>query len=173
MSKEIDLVKVTTLPCPVCKKESEMFLEKERFERWQGGELIQNVFPDLSANQRELLITGTHSKCWDALFGKENFYDDVVPVGKSIIQSIFDAGETCDKCEQKYEKVEDIKQVGDIFVHKVCPRRNNPTQRRQIDLDCSFCKEQMNNNNNFFPPHDPSPGCESGKREHCTCDTCF
>jgi len=25
----------------------------------------------------------------------------------------------------------------------------------------------------FGPPHDASDSCESGKREHCTCDTCF
>lgn len=23
------------------------------------------------------------------------------------------------------------------------------------------------------PDHDPSPRCQSGKRPHCTCDTCF
>lgn len=23
------------------------------------------------------------------------------------------------------------------------------------------------------PHHDPSPCCRSGKRPHCTCDTCF
>ena len=25
----------------------------------------------------------------------------------------------------------------------------------------------------YGPPPDPSPRCESGKRPHCSCDTCF
>lgn len=25
----------------------------------------------------------------------------------------------------------------------------------------------------FHPPHDPSPRCGSGKRNHCSCGVCF
>lgn len=36
--------------------------------------------------------------------------------------------------------------------------------------DCEYCLEVS-----VFggPDHDPSSGCRSGKRPHCTCDTCF
>lgn len=37
---------------------------------------------------------------------------------------------------------------------------------------CSFC-EEIKQNGGFGPSHDASNGCESGKRDHCTCDTCF
>jgi hypothetical protein len=36
---------------------------------------------------------------------------------------------------------------------------------------CKFCDEHRDDR--MMPPHDASPRCESGKRHHCTCDTCF
>jgi hypothetical protein len=46
-------------------------LDRELVNRWQGGENIQQVFPDMSAEDRELLISGIHPVCWDQLFPKE------------------------------------------------------------------------------------------------------
>jgi hypothetical protein len=40
----------------------------EGYERWLSGELIQRALPDLTINERELLISGLCSKCWDQLF---------------------------------------------------------------------------------------------------------
>jgi hypothetical protein len=42
----------------------------ERIES-RGGELIQNVAPNLSASDREFLITGTPPNVWDEIFGEE------------------------------------------------------------------------------------------------------
>ena len=39
----------------------------EQIERWQGGELIQNVFPHLSPSDREFLVTGTTDEEWEQL----------------------------------------------------------------------------------------------------------
>lgn len=39
--------------------------------RWKNGELIQNVFPDLSAEDREFLISSTTPAEFTALFGEE------------------------------------------------------------------------------------------------------
>jgi len=39
--------------------------------RWKSGELIQNALPELSLDDRELLISGTCGKCWDAMFPPE------------------------------------------------------------------------------------------------------
>lgn len=36
---------------------------------------------------------------------------------------------------------------------------------------CVTCAQHMPGE--MMPPHDPSPRCESGKRQHCTCDICF
>lgn len=48
-----------------------------------------------------------------------------------------------------------------------------PKRRIYFDEKCSFCVEQENKGNTFFPPHQASENCESGKYDHCTCDTCF
>ena len=44
-------------------------------------------------------------------------------------------------------------------------------RRRQWVKDCAYCAEHKPSD--FFPAHDASNNCESGKRDHCTCDTCF
>ena len=36
-------------------------ISKEQFDSWMGGELIQNVMPDLSISDREFLISGMNS----------------------------------------------------------------------------------------------------------------
>jgi len=38
---------------------------REQLDRWQGGELIQNVFPFLSPSEREFLMTGCTDEEWD------------------------------------------------------------------------------------------------------------
>lgn len=42
-----------------------------------------------------------------------------------------------------------------------------------IDPNCEKCKEFYRDPNAFSPSHKASERCESGKRPHCTCDTCF
>ncbi len=41
------------------------------FFKWQEGELAQNAFPYLSADEREMLISGVCPKCWAKTFGEE------------------------------------------------------------------------------------------------------
>jgi len=36
---------------------------------------------------------------------------------------------------------------------------------------CSYCDDHRDDT--MMPPHDASPRCESGKHQHCTCNTCF
>jgi hypothetical protein len=38
------------------------------FIAWEGGVLIQTALPELSADDRELLISHTCGKCWDKMF---------------------------------------------------------------------------------------------------------
>lgn len=45
---------------------------EEQLERWEGGELIQNVFPNLTPDQREFLMTGITPTEWDAKFGEDD-----------------------------------------------------------------------------------------------------
>lgn len=41
------------------------------FDKYLNGAHVQEAFPYLSLGERELLITGTHSKCFDELFGDD------------------------------------------------------------------------------------------------------
>jgi hypothetical protein len=59
---------VKTRPCIVCNQASLIELELDRVERWIAGEHVQNVWPEMSPGEREMLITGTHPKCWDSIF---------------------------------------------------------------------------------------------------------
>lgn len=43
----------------------------EQIAAWQGGELIQNAMPHLSADDREFLMTGATPEEWDEMFGEE------------------------------------------------------------------------------------------------------
>ncbi len=40
---------------------------QEQLERWNNGELIQNVFPHLSVDEREFLMTGIIGEEWNEL----------------------------------------------------------------------------------------------------------
>jgi len=42
---------------------------RAQLDRWQGGELIQDVFPFLSRSEREFIVTGTTQDEWDQEFG--------------------------------------------------------------------------------------------------------
>ncbi len=42
-----------------------------QLDRWTGGELIQDVFPDLEIDQREFLMTGITPEEWTQTFGEE------------------------------------------------------------------------------------------------------
>lgn len=42
---------------------------QERLDRWHGGEMIQNVFPELSADDREFMMTGITPEEWEESIG--------------------------------------------------------------------------------------------------------
>jgi hypothetical protein len=47
-------------------------ITKDQLDRWNAGELIQDVMPELSASDREFLISGSTNKEWD-----DTFQDDL------------------------------------------------------------------------------------------------
>lgn len=63
-----EVITVKCNPCVMCNKSAEVKVPLHGFTLWQSGELIQKAMPQLSADDRELLITGTHSDCWERLF---------------------------------------------------------------------------------------------------------
>ena len=71
-----ETIAVKTKTCVVCNEYEIWSLDRQAVESWQGGELIQNAFPDMSMSERELLISGTHPACWDKLFPEEEESDE-------------------------------------------------------------------------------------------------
>lgn len=58
-----------TPACIVCHLTSIVELDTEKFDRWKGGEHVQNVWPEKSPDERERLMTGIHAECWKEIFG--------------------------------------------------------------------------------------------------------
>lgn len=60
-----------TRKSPVTKRENTMDLPitEEQLTRWRSGELAQKVFPDLTPDQREFLMSGMTAEDWKATFG--------------------------------------------------------------------------------------------------------
>lgn len=50
----------------------EIDITPEQLKRWQEGELIQNVCPHLSADDREFLVSGSTKEEWEKFFGKKD-----------------------------------------------------------------------------------------------------
>jgi len=61
---------VTTRKCQMCGNQSVLHdVDALGFIRWSElGENIQDALPDLDADQRELLMTGTHAHCWEKMW---------------------------------------------------------------------------------------------------------
>ena len=55
---------ITPIPCTV-EQLTEFYLPR------QQRRLMQEIFPDLSIGDRELLISGTCNTCWQKLYGSE------------------------------------------------------------------------------------------------------
>lgn len=55
--------------CPFCGKANEVFVNEMDYLDWCDGKLAQHAFPYLSADEREMLISGICPTCWDDMFG--------------------------------------------------------------------------------------------------------
>ena len=42
-------------------------VSQDQIDLWQGGSLIQNAMPDLSADEREFIMTGITPEEWDSM----------------------------------------------------------------------------------------------------------
>lgn len=60
---------VVEVQCRSCGRFVDVYVNVDDFNAWQDGELIQNAFPYLSADEREILISRTCGPCFDKMFG--------------------------------------------------------------------------------------------------------
>lgn len=68
-------IKVDTGICMFCQKPGQVIMTEEQFARFNKkapGTPMQDVLPDLSIADRELLISGTHSACFDLLLPEDD-----------------------------------------------------------------------------------------------------
>ena len=54
--------------CDICHIEYELTVTEESVDNYRKGMLIQDAFPYLTPDERELLISGICGKCFDNLF---------------------------------------------------------------------------------------------------------
>ncbi len=68
----------------------------EQIDSWVDGELIQNAFPNLTADEREFIQTGITSDSWDKFIGGDDD-DDVTPQSSAILLCGVDRRRTWNK----------------------------------------------------------------------------
>jgi hypothetical protein len=74
-----DGVYVVTPPCQHCGNKAAILLTPDEivaYRHWKAGEYVQRAFPYWTPDQRELLVSGTHAHCWEAMFGGLDEEDD-------------------------------------------------------------------------------------------------
>jgi len=57
------------ISCNICGIVYHLFVHSDDIERYGQGDLVQDAFPYLSANERELIISHTCGSCFDKIFG--------------------------------------------------------------------------------------------------------
>ena len=58
-----------TVQCNACDKYYELDVDSERYNMWKNGEgFIQDLLPENTAAERELLISGACGECFDRMF---------------------------------------------------------------------------------------------------------
>ncbi len=66
-----------SVTCRLCNKEHLIICCKSDLDKWQNREgHIQDILHYLSADQRELLISGTCGECFDGLFPPDDDEDE-------------------------------------------------------------------------------------------------
>ena len=55
--------------CPFCGEEFSVQVNSADYDAWKDGVPAQVAFPYLSADERELLISGICPACWAEMFG--------------------------------------------------------------------------------------------------------
>jgi hypothetical protein len=66
------MIWVQTPKCVVCGEHGRLEVDAVGLQRFWAGAYVQDAFPDLDADQRELLITGTHAHCFETFYGGDD-----------------------------------------------------------------------------------------------------
>jgi len=63
-----EVVLARSTACFVCRQQTVLRLLQDDLAKFQRGVHVQDAFPYLDANEREMVLTGIHSSCWDSMF---------------------------------------------------------------------------------------------------------
>lgn len=62
--------------CPICHELHQVEVSEADYNTWSDGTLVQDAFPYLSAEEREILVSGICPDCWDSMFSDEEEESD-------------------------------------------------------------------------------------------------
>lgn len=62
--------------CPICGCVNEIPVNEDDYWDWQDGALVQDAFPYLTIEEREMLISGICPDCWKDLFPEDDEEED-------------------------------------------------------------------------------------------------
>ena len=65
-----------TRTCPMCKVKHSVVIAGQDMHKYQNGTLAQNAFPYLTADEREIIISGTCPTCWEKMFAEPQVQQD-------------------------------------------------------------------------------------------------
>lgn len=68
---------ITTPVCRYCNTADTIELSEAEVQALAEFRPIQDALPNRTDDERELLISGTHPACWDALFPEEDDPEDL------------------------------------------------------------------------------------------------
>jgi hypothetical protein len=74
LHREGTVFKLQVKDCPNCgSNHGPLEVTEEQIALWNSGQgkFVQECFPDLTAEQRELLLTGLNDECWEDYLGSE------------------------------------------------------------------------------------------------------
>lgn len=62
--------------CPFCRTKTQITISAKGYANWINGDSVQDAFPDMPAEDRELLITGMCYNCQDKTFIDDDCEDN-------------------------------------------------------------------------------------------------
>lgn len=68
-----------------CGKGAAIEVSAEGLARYKGGEVIQKAFPELSDGEREIILSGTHPECWEAMWAEDDDEEDTTPTIANVL----------------------------------------------------------------------------------------
>lgn len=86
------------IKCPCCHRDIPVFVEESDLDRYEKGMgLIQECFPYLNADERELFVSGVCKDCWHDIIGDDDEEEDegCFDCDRADLEEGFDPYEGC------------------------------------------------------------------------------